>query len=64
MVKRTITKTIIAFQTAAPEAWHNGNPSPYLDLYVKDFTYFDPAHERRLESWDRTNELYESMRGR
>jgi hypothetical protein len=47
MDKRTITETIITLETAALEAWHNGNPSPYLDLYSKDFTYFDPAHERR-----------------
>jgi len=59
-----ITKTIIALETAALEAWHNGDPSPYLDLYSKDFTYFDPAHERRLDGWDRIKELYESMRGK
>ena len=59
-----ITKTIIALETAALEAWHNGDPSPYLDLYSKDFTYFDPAHVRRLDGWDRIKELYESMRGK
>jgi hypothetical protein len=30
MDKLTITETIIALETAALEAWHNGNPSPYL----------------------------------
>jgi len=25
----TITETIIALETAALDAWHNGNPSPY-----------------------------------
>jgi ketosteroid isomerase-like protein len=63
MDKRTITETIIALETAALDAWHNGNPSPYLDLYSKDFTYFDPAHEKRLDGWDKIKELYESMRG-
>jgi len=29
-----------------------------------DFTYFDPAHERRLDGWERIKELYESMRGK
>jgi len=63
MDKLTSTEKIIALETAALRAWHNGNPSPYLELYSKDFTYFDPAHERRLDGWDRIKELYESMRG-
>ena len=44
MDKLAITKTIIDLETAALDAWHKGNPSPYLELYSKDFTYFDPAH--------------------
>ncbi len=45
-------------------AWvANDSPSLYLELYSKDFTYFDPAHEKRLDGWDKINELYESMRG-
>jgi len=63
MDKLTSTEKIIALETAALRAWHNGNPSPYLELYSKDFTYFDPAHERRLDGWDRIKELYESRRG-
>lgn len=64
MDKLTITETIIALETKALEAWHNGNPSPYLDLYSKDFTYFDSAHEWRIDGWDKIKELYESMRGK
>lgn len=60
----SITETIIALETKALDAWHNGNPSPYLDLYSKDFTYFDPAHERRIDGWDRIKVFYESMRGK
>lgn len=63
MDNRTITETIIALETDALEAWHNGNPSPYLELYSKDFTYFDPVQERRLDGWEKIKELYESMRG-
>ncbi|MCE5178425.1 MAG: nuclear transport factor 2 family protein [Porphyromonadaceae bacterium] len=63
MDRLTVTETVIALETAALEAWHKGNPSPYLELYSKDFTYFDPAHERRLDGWDRIKTLYESMRG-
>ena len=64
MDNRTIAETIIALETEALEAWLNGNPSPYLELYSKDFTYFDPAHEERLDGWDKIKELYESMRGK
>jgi hypothetical protein len=63
MVKLTVTETIIALEKAALEALHDGNPTPYLELYSKDFTYFDPAHERRLDGWDRIKDLYASMRG-
>jgi len=63
MDKLTVTEKIIALETAALDAWLDGNPSPYLELYSKDFTYFDPAHERRLDGWETIKELYESMRG-
>jgi len=63
MDKLTIAETIIALETKALDAWHNGDPSPYLDLYSKDFTYFDPAHERRIDGWDKIKVFYESMRG-
>jgi len=64
MDMHTISETIIALETAALDAWHKGNPSPYLDLYSKDFTYFDPVQERRLDGWDKIKELYETMRGK
>jgi len=64
MERLTITETIIALERAALDAWHNGNPSPFLDLYSKDFTYFDPVHERRIDGLDRIKELYETMRGK
>ncbi|MPM71722.1 hypothetical protein SDC9_118692 [bioreactor metagenome] len=37
MDRLSTTETIIALETAALEAWHKGNPSPYLELYSKDF---------------------------
>ena len=52
MENLTISEKIIALEKDALEAWHNGNPSPYLDLYSKDFTYFDPAHEKRIDRND------------
>jgi len=63
MDKQTVSETIISLEAKALEAWLEGNPSPYLELYSQDFTYFDPAHERRLDGWDRIKELYESIRG-
>ncbi len=59
----TIAETIIALETAALTEWLNGNPTPYLDLYSNDITYFDPVQEWRIDGWDRIKELYESMRG-
>lgn len=64
MDKNTISKTIISLGKAAMEAWLNGNPTPYLILYSKDFTYFDPAQQYRLDGWDKIQELYESLRGK
>ncbi|GAB3424027.1 YybH family protein [Niabella aquatica] len=64
MNKHTITETIIALGKVAMDAWLDGNPSPYLDLYSKDFTYFDPAHEWRIDGWNKIKELYEGMRGK
>lgn len=64
MNKSTITQTIIALEKEAMEAWHDGNPSLFLNLYSKDFTYFDPSQEVRLDGWDRIKDMYESMRGK
>lgn len=64
MDKPTLAEAIIALETAALDAWHNGNPSPYLELYSKDFTYFDPAHKKRLDGWDTIKVFYEGMRGK
>ncbi len=63
MHNKTTAETIIALETEALSAWHNGDPDRYLELYSKDFTYFDPVRERRLDGWNQIKELYESMRG-
>ena len=64
MSKQNISETIIALEKAAMQAWLNGNPSPFLAFYSKDFTYFDPSLEWRLDGWNKIEELYESMRGK
>lgn len=64
MDKNTVSETIIALEREAMNAWHDGNPSPFLELYSKDFTYFDPGQEVRLDGWDKIKELYESLRGK
>jgi ketosteroid isomerase-like protein len=63
MLTSSIAETIIALETGALEAWLKGDPTPYLDLYSNDFTYFDPIHERRLDGWQTVKDFYESMRG-
>lgn len=63
MDKHSVTEKIIALETTVLEAWLDGNPSPYLELYSQDFAYFDPVRETRLDGWNRIKELYESMRG-
>ncbi len=64
MEKITVSEKIIAMETSALTAWHEGNPTPYLDLYSQDFTYFDSVHEWRIDGWDKIKELYESLRGK
>lgn len=64
MEKTTIAETVIALEKAAMDAWHNGDPSLFIELYSEDFTYFDPAQEARLDGRDRIEEMYESMRGK
>ena len=64
MDERIIREISIALETAALDEWHKGNPTPYPGLYTKGFTYFDPAHEKRVDGWDKIKEFYESMRGK
>ncbi len=63
MQNKTVAETIIALETEALNAWHIGDPDPYLELYSEDFTYFDPVRERRLDGWNKIKELYETVRG-
>lgn len=64
MDTRNVAQTILSLEKPALEAFLNGNPTPYLDLYSKDITYFDSVHELRLDGWDRVKELYENVRGK
>lgn len=59
----TITETILALETNALTAWLDGDPTPYLELYARDFTYFDSTHEMRIDGFDKIKALYESIRG-
>ena len=63
MDKRSISETIIALEKEAMQAWIKGDPTPFLELYSKDFSYFDPDQQLRLDGFDKIKELYESMRG-
>ena len=61
MNKDSLSTTIIAMEKAALEEWLKGNPTGYLNIYAKDFTYFDPI--QRINDFGKINEFYESMRG-
>lgn len=63
MEKRALSEEIITIEREALQAWLNGDPTPYLELYSKDFTYFDPVQDKRIDGWDAINKFYESMRG-
>ncbi len=62
MEHENIARHIIALEHAALTAWCHGDPSPYLELYAPEFTYFDPFTPRR---WDleEVREMYERIRG-
>ena len=62
MTNEQISEHIIALERAALTEWCHGNPSPYLDLYAPEFTYFDPFTPER---WDlpQVREMYERIRG-
>lgn len=64
MKKQLLTENLIALEKTAMEAWLNGNPSLFLELYSEDFTYFDPFIEKRLDGWDQIKEMYENIRGK
>ena len=64
MNEQPISEIIIALEKTAMEAWLNGNPTPFLDLYSRDFSYFDASQEWRLDGWEKIKELYENIRGK
>lgn len=63
MDKKSRAEALIAQEKAALEAWNQGNPSGYLEIYDRDITYFDPYHEKRIDGIKRMQALYESLRG-
>lgn len=63
MDKKSRAEALIAQEKAALEAWNQGNPSGYLEIYDRDITYFDPYHEKRIDGIERMQALYESLRG-
>ncbi|MDR1623528.1 MAG: nuclear transport factor 2 family protein [Tannerellaceae bacterium] len=64
MNTENIKKQILEMEIAALEKWNKGNPDGYLAIYSPDFTYFDPFQEKRLDGFEKIQELYESLRGK
>ncbi len=63
MSEKNVKQTIIDLEKAALEEWNRGNPTPFLNLYSEDITYFDPVQERRIDGWSKMKDLYESLKG-
>ena len=63
MKNEQISEHIIALEHAALTAWCKGDPSPYLELYAPELSYFDPFTPRRWALED-VREMYERIRGR
>jgi len=64
MDKEKIKAMIIDMERSALEQWNQGNPSGYLTIYAPQITYFDPIQEKRIDGFDKLEELYESLRGK
>jgi ketosteroid isomerase-like protein len=61
MNNENLATAIIAMEKAALEEWNKGNPTGYLSIYAKDFTYFDPV--LRITGFEKISEFYENGRG-
>lgn len=59
-----IINSILTIEKTALEAWHNGNPSKFLELYSKNYTYFDPIQELRIDGKEKIKQLYDSYEGK
>jgi len=64
MKEKDIVTLINEMEKSALAEWNKGNPSGYLDIYSQDITYFDPFHEKRIDSFENMRILYENLRGK
>lgn len=59
-----LLNTILASYKRVLIEWYKGNPFEYLTLYSQeDYTYFDPVHELRVESYEEIKNVYEGIKG-
>lgn len=63
MNNESISATIIALEKSALEAWNNGDPTPYLNLYDPFITYFDPFFDKRLDGIEALTSYYSELGG-
>lgn len=54
---------IIALEKNALEQWNKGNPDGFLQIYAKDYTYFDPYLQKRVDGFGAIEKLYNNIRG-
>lgn len=63
MNDENIKKLILEMEIKALEKWNKGDSSGYLNIYSPDFTYFDPFQEKRLDGFEKIQDLYNSLDG-
>ncbi|MDR2914543.1 MAG: nuclear transport factor 2 family protein [Tannerella sp.] len=64
MEEKSIKAMIIRMEKAALEEWNRGNPSGYLAIYAPDITYFDPMQIKRIDGFEKMEQMYEEVRGK
>lgn len=57
-----LSEEIIALERSALDRWITFDPQAYLDLYTPDVTYFDPAHESRVDGLEALKTFYEPIK--
>ena len=62
--KNKVEEVIIGMEKAALERWYKGDPYGYLEMYdEKDFSYFDPAKDKRLDGHSDMKAFYDTIKG-
>lgn len=61
--RQQIADTLIAMEKAALERWGQGDVDGFLEIIAKDYTYFDPFVDKRVDNHEGIKEIYDATRG-